>query len=153
MPTPTVLLFHLLMQFMCRNLKIWTLPVSTLKHYFSFTAHFDSSETILMYCTGLVSYILDSIRLVHFGPPSRTAYFAVLLVSICAYFEFNSYCVTHGGIPLIPFLVTTRVSNFPNICTLPWKSRLVCIDYPLWRDQFVQHVIWFEEVWEIGARV
>ena len=83
-----------------------TIPISTLKHSFSFATHFISFETVLMQCTGLVSYIIASIRLLHFGSHSRTVYFYVSLVSICALFDSNYSCVTYGRIPLTPFYVT-----------------------------------------------
>ena len=110
------------------------LPISTSKHSLSFTTHFNSSETIMMQCIGLVSYILASIRLIHFGSPSKTAYFDVPLVSICAFFEFNYSFVTHCGVHIVPFLVTPLVSNFSRDYTLTWKRRLVCRYYPLRAD-------------------
>ena len=103
----------------------FTLPGSTSKHSLSFTNHFNSSETILIKCTDLVSYILASIRLVHFGSPYRTASFADPLVSLCAFFDFNSCFLTHGGMPLITFLVTPWIINFSCDFTLPWKGGLV----------------------------
>ena len=112
MPTSPILLLYLLMQFMCRNLKKSNLHVSTLKHSFYLMNQFNSSKIILIYCTVLVSYTLASIRLVHFVSTSITDTFAVPLVSICVFFDFNSYCVTHGGMPLFPLLVTSRVINF-----------------------------------------
>ena len=112
MPTPPILFLYLLMQFMRKNFNFSTWTVSTLKDYFSFTIHFNSSKTILIYYTGLISYIIASIRLVQFGSLTRTASFAVTLVSIFAFFDFNYSCVTHDGMPLVPFLVTPWVSIF-----------------------------------------
>ena len=57
-------------------------PVSTLKHSFSFMTHFNSSETILMQWTGLVSYTLAPISLVFFESSFRTC-------SLCCYPGLN----------------------------------------------------------------
>ena len=89
-----------------------TLPVSTLKHFLSFTTHFNSSVNILMHYTGLVSYTLASIILVSFEYPFSTSAFVFPLVSICSFFDLDSHFLMHGGMPLIPFLVTPRVSTF-----------------------------------------
>ena len=131
MRAPAILMLYFLLQFMRRNLNFLTLPISKMKKYFSFTTHINSSETILVSCTCVVSYILSSIRLVRFGSPSITASFYVPLVSICAFFGFNYSCVTCSRMLLIPLLVTPQVSFFPHNCTLPFKNNLSCIDYPL----------------------
>ena len=97
---------------MRRNLKKLTLTVSTFKHYFYFTTHFNYYETIPMQWRGLVSYTIASIRLENFVSPSRNAYFSVPLVSICALFYFYPYCVMHVRIPLIPFFCNTTSQYF-----------------------------------------
>ena len=76
-----------------------------------------------------------------FGSPSRNSSFSVPLVLICAFFDFNYSCVMHGGMPLIPFPVTPRVSNFSLDCMLSWKRRLSCIDYTLRIDGVFPHSI------------
>ena len=125
MPTPPILLLYFVVQFMRRNLKILTLRISTSKHYFSFTTHFNYSET------RVVSYIIASIRLVNFGSPSVTASFDVPLVSICAFFDFNSSCVTRGGMSVVPFLVKPWVSKFSRDFKLLWNRHLSCRYYTL----------------------
>ena len=76
--------------------------------------------------------------MVHFVPPSVTASSDVPLVSICAFFDLNSSCATHCGMPLVPFFVTPRVSNFSHDCTLPWKISLSC-RYYTFQYKFHQH--------------
>ena len=82
----------------------------------------------------MVSYILASIRLLRFGPPSVTASFDIPLVSICALFDFNSSCLMRVRMPQIHFLVKPWVSNFYHDYNLPWKRRLSCRYYTLHID-------------------
>ena len=51
-------------------------------------------------------------------------------INLCIFY-FNSFSVTHGDMPLIPFLITPWVSIFSHDFTLPWKGRLVCRYYTL----------------------
>ena len=78
------------MYFMCRNIKFPTLPLSTLKHYLSFGAYFNFSETILRYWKVFVSYTRAAIMLRNFRHPSINYVFAIPLESISAFFNFNS---------------------------------------------------------------
>ena len=116
---------------MCRNIKFKTIPISTLNHSFSFTPHFNYSETILMQWACLVSYTLDLITFRYFGSHSRTAVLYITLISICALFDFKTYCVMHVGMSLIPLLVTPQLSTFFSWFYAALKRRMICRDYTL----------------------
>ena len=123
MPTPPILLFFFLVQFMRRNIN-FNLTCISIEALFSLYNQIQLfwNHTDVVYRCGIIHNSFNKFGT--YESPSITASFDVPLVSICALFDFNYSCVTHGGMPLITFLVTPRVSNFSHDCTLPWKRRL-----------------------------
>ena len=91
-------------------------------------------------CKQSSPYTLALISLVSFGPPFKTAIFAVPLVSIFSFFEFNYSYLIHGGMPLINLFLTPLVSNCFHDCKLTCKRWLSCRDYPLCIDGFFSEV-------------